>query len=60
MNRSYRHTRNQMAYLALYYAILGDEDRSESIRQSIRKMDTERQHTQLKFESNPKNIVSTL
>ena len=30
--------RNRLAYLALYYAIHGDENRSEQIRQIIRNL----------------------
>ncbi len=30
--------RNRLAYLALYYAILGDDDRSEKLRRLVRRM----------------------
>ncbi len=35
--------RDRMAYLALYYAIHGDVERSEKIRASLRQMDEERE-----------------
>jgi hypothetical protein len=34
-----RKRRNRLAYLALYYAIRGDEERSEYIRRLIRRME---------------------
>lgn len=33
--------RNRLAYLALYYAILGDDDRSEKLRRLVRQMSEE-------------------
>ena len=35
--------RHQMAYLALYYAIRGDVDRSEKIRATLRRVMTTRE-----------------
>jgi len=35
--------RDKMAYLALYYAIHGEVDRSEKIRLSLRQMDEKRE-----------------
>lgn len=32
--------RDQLAYLALYYAIHGDDERSEKIRLALRQLDT--------------------
>lgn len=33
-----RDRRNRLAYLALYYAIQGDEERSEKIRKMVKKL----------------------
>ncbi|MCZ6635744.1 MAG: hypothetical protein O7G87_20290 [bacterium] len=33
--------RDRLAYLALYYAIHGDRERSEKIRRSVRQMESE-------------------
>lgn len=31
--------RNELAYLALYYAIIGNDDRSEMIRRVVRRLE---------------------
>ena len=43
MTRIEMEKRDKMAYLALYYAIHGEVDRSEKIRASLRQMDEERE-----------------
>ncbi|MCH2665279.1 hypothetical protein MK139_13165 [bacterium] len=34
--------RNELAYLALYYAITGNEERSEMIRRVVRRLEGQR------------------
>ena len=34
--------RNRLCYLALYYAIQGDDQRSEQVRRMVRRMDESR------------------
>lgn len=39
VSRSELERRNRLAYLALYYAIQGEEERSEQIRRLVRQED---------------------